>query len=392
MVSCHEGEPHQIATGTPLDTSHNCPYKSLADILLPCLVSPEHTLRSHVCWTCAGCHQTYRGTSSTCPKDSCKGNSREFTSYNGVARRFVAIISGKAALSAPIWSQKGAGHPKVLSPTKLCEVLLTPHGNKLSGMQDGAWTLLEDEGKCSCHSALPPSSSPFPDASHPPELLSNTSCPMDIQDEENNSPSPVFSSWDIREKAKLGIKLTLKKRKKVKKAKKSKEESSEPPTTPPAPSKPSCQPKLAPPPAPNSTSPPGSNPAPPTASKPTVPPNLPTFPPPFNPAVPPPFLRRPNGLLPTPNFPPNIHANSHLTQYDPAIGGTLGDNEPSSESKGNPESWGLWWCWIGLCGQVNRLPQDWCAHCGHSKHAKKGNVHLNRILKRKYSEISGGPD
>ena len=388
VVSCHEGEPHQIATGTPLDTSHSCPYKSLADILLPCLVSPEHTLRAYVCWSCTVCHQTYRGSTTTCTKDLCKGKSRELSSYHGVARRFVAVVSAKASLSAPMWTRKGSEYPDVLSPTKLCEVLLTPHGNRLSGMQDGAWTLLEDEGKCSCHVNLPPPSplpssssttdpspAPSPAVLPPPELLSTCSTsPMEIEDEENNS-APVFASEDIREKVKLGIKPTptLKQKKKWKKAVKAKS-SSKPPTEP----------------SPKSNPAPPTIPPPPPTSKPALPPTNLAFPPTFNPAVPPPFLRRSHGLLPTPNFAPNIHANDHVTPYDPAVA-TLGDKEPGSEPKGNPQSWGLWWCWISDCGRVNQLPQDWCGHCGHSKHMKQGNVLLNN-LKRKLSEISGGAD
>ena len=158
MVSCHVGEPHQIATGTPLDSSHNCLYKSLGDIILPCLVSPEHTLRSYVCWSCTVCHHTYRGTTAACSKESCRTNT--LATYNGVAKRFTTIISGSASLSARMWSQVGTEYPEVLSPTKLCEMLLSPHGNRLSGMQHGAWTLLEDEGKCSCVPAVHPSTSP----------------------------------------------------------------------------------------------------------------------------------------------------------------------------------------------------------------------------------------
>ena len=65
------------------------------------------------------------------------------------------------------------------------------------------------------------------------------------------------------------------------------------------------------------------------------------------------------------------------------------DKEHASKSRGNPQSWGMWWCWIQECGLVNYMPQDWCSHCGHSKHAKQGNVHLNN-LKRKLAKISGG--
>ena len=73
-------------------------------------------------------------------------------------------------------------------------------------------------------------------------------------------------------------------------------------------------------------------------------------------------------------------------------GDNLEDKEPkNSEFKGNPQTWGLWWCWISECGYVNYMPQDWCAHCGHSKYAKNGNVHLNN-LKRKLSKMSGGTD
>ena len=102
MVSCHEGEPHQIATGPPLSPSHTCSSKSLADIILPCLVSPAHTLRSYLCWSCAVCNQTYRGTTSTCPKETCQTKAVELTSYLGVAKRFAEVMGTVASVTGPL--------------------------------------------------------------------------------------------------------------------------------------------------------------------------------------------------------------------------------------------------------------------------------------------------
>ena len=99
-------------------------------------------------------------------------------------------------------------------------------------------------------------------------------------------------------------------------------------------------------------------------------------------------------VTPSPTVSPSTPATPPPSPSTPNTGevATLEDKEPkNSEFKGNTQTWGLWWCWISECGYVNQMPQDWCVHCGHSKYAKNGNVHLNN-LKRKLSKISGGSD
>ena len=88
VVSCHLEEPHQIATGAPLNPDHTelCKVKAVSDILLPSLTSPEHSLRTYLCWSCTVCQGTYRGTTSTCPKEDCKGKAG--TGYFPLAKRF----------------------------------------------------------------------------------------------------------------------------------------------------------------------------------------------------------------------------------------------------------------------------------------------------------------
>ena len=95
------------------------------------------------------CQGTYRGTTPTCAKKDCKGKAG--TGYFSLAKKFAEVMDSVVAMDAPVWDGKDM-FPEVLSPTKLCEILLTPRGNQLSGMQAGAWALpAEDEGKCSCH-------------------------------------------------------------------------------------------------------------------------------------------------------------------------------------------------------------------------------------------------
>ena len=107
MVSCHEGEPHQIATGHPLNTSHSCSSRSLSDILLPCLVSPAHTLRSYLRWSCAVCNMTYRGTTASCNKETCQTKAKEFTSYIGMAKRFAEVMATVASITGPMFTPQG---------------------------------------------------------------------------------------------------------------------------------------------------------------------------------------------------------------------------------------------------------------------------------------------
>ena len=441
-MSCDSGEPHQIPTGTALDpATHSCNVKSVADILLPCLTSPAHTLRTRLCWSCSVCQQTYRGTTSACNKEACKGKAG--TTYNGVAKRFTEVVSVVAGLGAPLWTQKDQDFPEVLSPIMLCELLLTPHGNQLSGLQHGSWTLQEDEGKCSC---LP--------LKAPEPLSSSTSEAMEVVDE----PEVIFASQDIREKEKKGIKLTIRLNKKNKKKKKKSSRSSPAPSpVRPAshqPSNPPSRSSSQPPIKPSSKSSKASsapvkpasdlssNPSNTTSSKPSTRPaskpssrpssKLPNRPsskptlatrtlpqptpttkvsekvPAVNlPSKPPttPTYRRGVALLPTPPPPKKLKLSSNTTPSPatptkstasakntiPAEAIEPEDEERSSKAKGNPESWGLWWCWIQECGYVNYMPQDWCKHCGHSKYAKEGNVHLNN-LKRKISEMSKTPE
>ena len=102
------------------------------------------------------------------------------------------MMDSVVAMDAPMWDGKDM-FPEVLSPTKLCEILLTPHGNQLSGLQAGAWALpAEDEGKCSCHGGEEA---------------------MEVADQENNTidcSTVPFGATDARLKEKKeGIKITL---------------------------------------------------------------------------------------------------------------------------------------------------------------------------------------
>ena len=401
VVSCHEGQPHQIPTGAPLDpASHSCSATSPEDILLPCLTSPANSLRTHVCWSCFTCKRTYRGTTASCGKAECSG--KQGSSYAQVARRFTGVATAVAAQTAPMWNAGQDTFPEVLSPEKLCELLLSPHGNRLSGMQHGAWTLQEDEGKCSCTSNteepdLVPSTATNTSKEQdeapksmevdlaPPELLSTTTPSSKTIDSE-----AFFAVKDVREKQK-GIKLTLKVPKKYQKKKKSKKSKSPPPPPPPAvpstgPSNPKKPKKSMPPP-------------PPPAPKVSSDPSPPVKPPSTN------FQLRNRGkvLLPLPDASPDTSPQTPATPNKSTATAKhkpepVKDKEPGSESRGNPETWGMWWCWISECGYANQLPQDWCSHCGHSKYAREGNIHLNNLrflvnnLKRKLADISGGAE
>ena len=138
-----------------------------------------------------------------------------------------------------MWRTGKEEFPEVLSAVKLCELLLTPHGNTLSGLQHGAWTLQEDEGKCSCT----PSSM---EVDCLEELLSCTTSSTNIVDADDtidatdtvDASGAPFAFTDVRMKDKEGIKLTLKIPKKKKNKKKKNRKPSPPPpksSSPPAP-------------------------------------------------------------------------------------------------------------------------------------------------------------
>ena len=409
MVSCPDGHPHQIPTGAPLDpASHSCPVTCLEDLLLPCLTSPASSMRTGICWSCYSCTRTFRGTTTSCSSNDCHG--KPGTTFSMVAKRFTAVVSAVAAQTAPMWKGGEDEFPEAMSATKLCEVLLTPHGNHLSGLQHGAWTLEEDEGKCSCTEKEPM------EVGYPGEMLSSTTKSTNIVDVDEadieliDASGAPFGHTDVRKRE--PIKLTLQIPKKKKKKNKKKKSSSPPPPTPKStpPSYPgtSTSSKQDPPGPPANKKPKnaGLKPSQPSqipnlSQKPKSLPRIPKIP---QPSTAPTTPKPRKSLLPTPAQATPKHS-SNSTPVTPsentasANNNNVSDNvepvkdkEPSgSESRGNPQTWGMWWCWISDCGLVNYLPQDWCSHCGHSKHAKQGNVHLNN-LKRKLAKISGGAD
>ena len=69
-----------------------------------------------------------------------------------MVRRFAEVMATVASMSGPLWTKQGDwdGYSEILSLVKLCEVILSPHGNSLSELQLGAWGLMADKGKCSC--------------------------------------------------------------------------------------------------------------------------------------------------------------------------------------------------------------------------------------------------
>lgn len=412
MVSCPDGHPHQIPTGAALDPdSHSCPVTCLEDILLPCLTSPASSLRTSICWSCYSCNRTFRGTTASCSSEDCRG--KPGTTFSLVARRFTAVVNAVAAQTAPMWKGGDEEFPEALSANMLCELLLTPHGNHLSGLQHGAWTLQEDEGKCSCTTNREPM-----EVDCPAELMSCTTSSTNIVDVEA-STGPIdasgapFGHTDIRERE--PIKLTLKIPKKKNKNKKKSKKSSPPPSKssslptpgtstssahdPPAKKKPKKAGPITSPtsqiPDPNLTQKAQSY----FSQKIKSLPRIPKVP---QPTTAPPTPKPRKALLPTPTLATPTKDSSTSTPGTPSTNTATANNnnvsdsvvpvkdkEHASKSRGNPQSWGMWWCWIQECGLVNYMPQDWCSHCGHSKHAKQGNVHLNN-LKRKLAKISGG--
>ena len=419
-MSCPDGHPHQIPTGGALDpASHSCSVTCLEDILLPCLTSPATSIKTHICWSCYSCKKTYRGTTASCSSEECLG--KPGTTFPLVARRFTSVVNAVAAQTAPMWkSGSKEEYPEVLSADKLCEILLSPHGNNLCGLQHGAWTLEEDEGKCSCMEM---------EVDCPQELKSHTTSSTNIVDvttDKIDASDAPQGADDVRAKQREGIKITLRVPKYPKKNKKSKNKK---------PKKSSSPPSSSVPPAPSATNPVHSNPGTSSSSKPDplpLPPatkkpkkagpknpkvvqtpnpaqnakslpKIPKIPKVPQPTAAPPQPKPRKVLLPsptpaTPNKPSSDSQSATPSKNTASANNNVSDNEVpvkdeelSSESRGNPQSWGMWWCWISDCGLVNYMPQDWCSHCGHSKHAKQGNVHLNN-LKRKLAKISGGAD
>ena len=417
MVTCPDGHPHQIPTGAALDPdSHSCPVTCLEDILLPCLTSPASSMRTSICWSCYSCNRTFRGTTASCSSEDCQG--KPGTTFSLVARRFTAVVNAVAAQTAPMWKGGDEEFPEALSANMLCELLLTPHGNHLSGLQHGAWTLQEDEGKCSCTTSKEPM-----EVDWPAELISCTTSSTNIVEVETSTglidaSGAPFGHTDVRQRE--PIKLTLKiPKKKNKNKKKPKKSSPPPPKSNPSPTPgTSTSSSHDPPIAPAKKKPKKAGPD--TSQTSQIPdPNLaqkaqnyfsqkinslPRIPKVPQPSSAPPTPKPRKALLPTPTLATPTKDSSTSTPGTPstntasANNNNVSDNvvpvkdkEHASKSRGNPQSWGMWWCWIQECGIVNYMPQDWCSHCGHNKHAKQMNVHLNN-LKRKLAKISGGAD
>ena len=326
-------------------------------------------------------------------------------------------MNAVAAQTAPMWkSGSEEAYPEVLSADKLCEILLSPHGNSLCGLQHGAWTLEEDEGKCSCMEM---------EVDSPKELTSHTTSStkiVDITTDTIDASDAPQGAHDVRGLQREGIKITLRVPKYPKKNKNKKKKPQQSSSPPPQSSVPSAPPATKPVPSNPGTSSSSKHdpPAPPAIKKSkkagsknsqvAQTPNptqksksLPKIPKVPQPSAAPPQPKPRKVLLPsptpaTPNKPSSDTPSATPSKNTASANNNVSDNEvpvkdkePSSESRGNPQSWGMWWCWISDCGLVNYMPQDWCSHCGHSKHAKQGNVHLNN-LKRKLAKISGGAD
>ena len=133
LFCCIEGHPHQIVDGTPLDPLHLCPATVPSTIKL--FLDTEASNR--VTWSCGGCKQTYRSTTTECRQTDCQGLTSRMKSE--VVKRTLEAIRLDILKQVLPYDPTAVGPPHILSPVKLAEVILSPHDRELSGLMTSAW-------------------------------------------------------------------------------------------------------------------------------------------------------------------------------------------------------------------------------------------------------------
>ena len=126
--ACSKRLRHSVVTGEAFD-GHECGEDSLASAIIKWLCVPVDCWPTSLPWTCGSCHSVQEGR--VCA--SCPGSSR--------IRALLLLLQGLAyTLQAilPIIPHTPATH---LDMDDLISILLSPHGNRMTGLLTGAYNI-----------------------------------------------------------------------------------------------------------------------------------------------------------------------------------------------------------------------------------------------------------
>jgi hypothetical protein len=105
-----------------------------------------------VTWSCGGCKQSYRSTTTECKQEDCRGLTSRLKSE--VIKMTLEAIRQDILLQVLPYDQSALVPPNILSTVKLAEVLLSPHDRELSGLMASAWDCNPSTLLCDCLSIL----------------------------------------------------------------------------------------------------------------------------------------------------------------------------------------------------------------------------------------------